>query len=306
MGSASFSVRYRPARIGFLVRDGRIEDLERAAELNTLLWGGIYNPIVPVGAGNDTISRQLIELFGVDVLYAVGRDEQIERLLESNQQLTSPIFRELLYEDWHSKKNIVGYLDSLNIVQKGWEKEFKHSPDDYVSNCTFLRWEDRDPLNVLFVLQFGRFPLWCNLMDDFEAAFRGGMRAREIVVGLSDTIDPKVATSVTSIRLTELDLQGHGTGFHSGAGLYVGDATEFTDLVSFWNLRAAGYPILFVPTSHVDRIFDLAAEHVAWLDKLPHAHPDIEDWITFHYRADERRCREIANRFSTKKHHALS
>jgi hypothetical protein len=44
MATINISVKYRPIRIGFLVRDGEVKDVIRAAEIITLLWGGIYNP----------------------------------------------------------------------------------------------------------------------------------------------------------------------------------------------------------------------------------------------------------------------
>lgn len=52
MKTADFYVGYRPVRLGLLVRDNNLEDLMSAIELNTLLWGGIFNPIIPVGSNN--------------------------------------------------------------------------------------------------------------------------------------------------------------------------------------------------------------------------------------------------------------
>ena len=67
MATNSLSIKYRPIKIGFLIRDGSIDDLVKAAEINTLLWGGIYNPIIPVSKSNKDFSNQLLSLFSVDV-----------------------------------------------------------------------------------------------------------------------------------------------------------------------------------------------------------------------------------------------
>ena len=56
MATTSLSVKYRPIKIGFLVRDGSIDDLVKAAGINTLLWGGIHNPIIPISATNKEFS----------------------------------------------------------------------------------------------------------------------------------------------------------------------------------------------------------------------------------------------------------
>ncbi|MDP6542553.1 MAG: hypothetical protein QGH60_01095 [Phycisphaerae bacterium] len=48
MGSISIDQKCRPVRLGFLVRPGNKTDLRRAIEINTILWGGIYNPLIPL------------------------------------------------------------------------------------------------------------------------------------------------------------------------------------------------------------------------------------------------------------------
>jgi len=48
MSTINLSVKYRPIKIGFLVEYGDIDALVRTAGMNNLLWGGIYNPIIPV------------------------------------------------------------------------------------------------------------------------------------------------------------------------------------------------------------------------------------------------------------------
>src|ERR1700760_2281529 len=44
----SASIRTRPIRIGFLVNPRSFASVRRCLRLNTCLWGGIYNPIIPV------------------------------------------------------------------------------------------------------------------------------------------------------------------------------------------------------------------------------------------------------------------
>ena len=40
-------VKLRPIKIAFLVHPDDKNSLLKAIEINTLLWGGIYNPIIP-------------------------------------------------------------------------------------------------------------------------------------------------------------------------------------------------------------------------------------------------------------------
>ena len=41
-------IRLRPTRIGFLVRPSDKKSLRRIMRVNACLWGGLYNPIIPV------------------------------------------------------------------------------------------------------------------------------------------------------------------------------------------------------------------------------------------------------------------
>ncbi len=49
MTVTSVNVAYRPVRVGCLVREGVIDDVVAAAALNTMAWGGMFNPLIPVG-----------------------------------------------------------------------------------------------------------------------------------------------------------------------------------------------------------------------------------------------------------------
>lgn len=81
MATTTLSVKYRPIKIGFLVRDGSVKDLVKAAGINTLLWGGIHNPITPISATNKDFSNQLLKLFSVNVLFAVSRTTEIDGVI---------------------------------------------------------------------------------------------------------------------------------------------------------------------------------------------------------------------------------
>ena len=90
MATTTLSLKYRPLRVGFLVREGSIEDLVKAAGINTLLWGGIYNPVIPVSTTSKNISNQLLKLFSVDVLFAVSRTNEIDEIVNNNPFLRDP------------------------------------------------------------------------------------------------------------------------------------------------------------------------------------------------------------------------
>lgn len=307
MATTSLSIKYRPIKIGFLVRDGSIEDLVKAAGINTLLWGGIHNPIIPVSAANKDFFNQLLTLFSVDVLFAVSHTAEIDEIIKNNPFLRDPghYAENIFYEDWDTKKNILGYLDSINIVDYYWEKEFKNKPKKFKSNCTLVKWDNGDVCNNLFAILFGYFPTSYNLKDDFKNAFVKGLRSKEVNIAQGGNVDKNIAKSITPIIATTLELDGYG-GTWRGNGFYVGLENDFSDLLYFWNLRASGLTLEFLPKDHIGRFNDLIKNYIKRLDETPNKNPNIEDWINVYYRGNHEDIKNIIKYLQGKKRFVFS
>jgi len=302
MASINLSIKYRPVRIGFLVQHGSIDDLVKAAGINTLLWGGIYNPIIPVST-NSKFAEQLMNLFSVDVLFPTSHTKEIDDLIKKYPFLRAPACcaENIFYEDWDTKKNIVWYLDSLNIVNYFWEKEFKHKPKKYKSNCALIRWEENDELKHLFQILFGYFPTEYNLKYDFENAFLEWLRSREIKISTNSSIPKNLAETISPIRLTASELIGYG-GNWRGDGIYVGDENDFYDLLYFWNLRASGLFIEFLPKNKIKRFKKYID---AILERLNNT-PNIKDWIHVYYRMPHSEAENLVKELKSKKRFVFS
>lgn len=307
MPTVNISIRYRPVRIGFLVRDGRLEDLVTAAGINTLLWGGIYNPIIPVSATGSSFAEQLIKLFSVDVLYAVSNTQEIESVIQSYPLLKDPSHyaENILYQDWHSKRQILGYLDSINIVDYHWNKEFKATQDDFKSNCAVLRWDQEDARAVLFSMAYGFFPGSYDLKLDHGRAFLKGMRCHEIQLPRNGPVDPTLHSRVTPIVATGSELLKTSRAW-SGDGLYVGHEDDFTDLLYFWNLRASGHRVEFVPESFSSQHSDDVRAFLTSLDDIPNKSPHVEDFVTVYHRSDHSAVDKMVNPLRGRKRFVFS
>ena len=73
MDTLRVDVTYRPLRIGWALTGQDIEACRYAALLNYTLWGGRFNPLLPVD--RPAFARQLVDAFRVDVetpVLAVG------------------------------------------------------------------------------------------------------------------------------------------------------------------------------------------------------------------------------------------
>lgn len=307
MSTSNLSVKYRPVRIGFLVREGNLDDLIKVAGINTLLWGGVYNPVIPVSATNKEFASQLLSLFSVDVLFAVAHSKEIDELTNANPFLKDPSHyaEKIFFQDWHTKKNVLGYLDSLNIVDLYWEKEFKHKSARYKSNCLLPKWSSDDPLHPLFSLLFGYFPSDYNLKEDFQNAFLKGLKSKEATIPDAGELSGDFAGAAMPINVTASELRGYG-GTWRGNGVFIGSSTDFTDLVYFWNLRASGLNVVFLPKENTSRFKTYIKSHIKSLDQAPNENPKFEDHITIYHRDTHKTAQGIAQEFKGKRDFAYS
>lgn len=131
----------------------------------------------------------------------------------------------------------------------------------------------------------------------------------EVTIDLDGQVPGGLERAITPIRLTGIDLRGYGrAGANWIGGVYFGDAKHATDLVTFWNLRAAGNEIEFAPLADLARMEDTIRAHLKYLDELPDQHPNVENHIVAYYRQG-RHHQEIAavlGRFPTMKRMLLA
>jgi hypothetical protein len=152
MGSIlNLLIKYRPARTGLLVRAGNLDDLVVAAGLNTLLAGGIYNPIIPVSA-DTSLADKLIDHYNVDALHAIVDAPELQAFRAKYSSLAFPFWSDgrIFLEDWETKKNVLIPLDVLNVIEHYWEEDLRHKPDDFQSNCGLIDWTDEDPAKSIY------------------------------------------------------------------------------------------------------------------------------------------------------------
>ena len=83
-------IRYRPLRIGWCVCAANVEHVRTAILHNHILWGGRFNPIIPVD--DEQTALQLVESFHVDARNPVDdRDSGICAFTDKLSHLQWPI-----------------------------------------------------------------------------------------------------------------------------------------------------------------------------------------------------------------------
>jgi hypothetical protein len=303
MATTNFIVRHRPNRIGILVRPDMMDDLENAAALCCLIWGGIRNPIIPVNSKSDDAADELVRRFQVDALLSVADGDAIKQFMERHPLMRHPRMSggALLVQDWRTKKSRVTYLDVLHAVDKYWVDEFKHASVGK-SPCRLVTWQDSDPLHHLFSVGFGKYSNNLNLRNDFREGFLKGLRASEVAIDAGKEIPEELIGCVTPVTLTAAELTPYGnlTRMWPG-GVYLGDSTDVADLTSFWNVRAAGNAVEFACLSHPARCERFVKAHLRELDEQPQHHPNIPDHIGVFTRLPQDKATAALKAFPTAK-----
>lgn len=277
MSTVSLRVHYRPLKIGFLVRTGEAYDLKRAAELNAALLGGIYNPIIPVGDVPE-LTDKLIWLFRCDVLYPVSDEAVLLKTFSRYSWLAWPNRREKpgLFHNSKGEKSF-SVLDVRPLIWQYWEQKYRYTKGG--SDFVLISWQPSEVLNTLFTLQFGRYPV--EVTYDYSNAFTKGLMAEEFVIQ-DDPVPEELARKISPIELTghKLMVLRDVADFD---GVYVGDPNNFYDLANFWNLRASGVDIVFLPLGDEERLTKYIKAYLSDLWTHAEKRPEHMRYINVYY-----------------------
>lgn len=174
----NLQVRYRPLRIGWCIRDGNVEQLRKVLRLTHTLWGGRFNPVIPVD--NFDLARQLVSVFRVDALYPASGDPQLKDFVRQFPYLPPPLFHEELFLDSDSSSGKAATL--LSVYHP-----LRHLHERHIRNVAKPRfsfklfdWEDGDPLGDVLLITFGGFPPKEEVGRDFGAFLEKPLAASRI------------------------------------------------------------------------------------------------------------------------------
>lgn len=232
--------RLRPSRYAFIVPKGDLKAALRAVSLNTVLWGGIYNPIIPVepeeerdGLLNAFDPDFLVNLTGAALPQGLAdRDEW--RIVEAH---------DVVKTDQHAARRWLNLgFNILPVIRHVHEREVRFVSGP--TRATVIQPEAAPNWPEFAAFVCGSFRWLPAINIDFERAFKDGLRATDS--HLPDLTPPPDGVVPLDFTRYGLELLGGRANFSSHI-IYIGDHTGFTDLVEFWNIRATGRMVVFVP-----------------------------------------------------------
>jgi hypothetical protein len=283
MNTLSLKIGYRPLKIGWCVRNGNKDDLRKVILLTHTMWGGRFNPIIPVGE-DLALAKSLINVFRVDALYAACNDKALNDFIESFSYLPWPMFEKELFMKY-SAGNMANILDIRHPVLLINEKNVKSRRNIILFGQ--LTWNEDDPLGDIFKATYGDYPNKNEIGIDYYSIIKRHLKCR------TDHIEPNQPVPLSTLaifspsRLTVYNIVYDRLHSWDQAGLYVGDSQNFVDLINFWNLRASNIDLIFYDPHHANRLEPLKDAYIELLSKRPQSLKNREKRIAIWSKSNE-------------------
>jgi hypothetical protein len=238
-------------RIAWAVHSGDRDAIRRAVKLTNAFWGGRYNPIV--FADHPENAKRLIDVFRADHIVALGDAPELQVLRDEYPHLINPFFHDELFVDRQFGQARSHLLDVQNALlywtkQRDWSGAREHGFRRIV-------WDNADPMADAWLFQFGAFPEPDEIGIDYTTILRQPTEASDFRIEAAAPLSDEVFNHLTLSYINRYGLYRHYSvrAGREDPGFFVGDVSNNEDLVTFWNLRAADIPLVFVDLAHFER-----------------------------------------------------
>jgi hypothetical protein len=233
----------RPIRYAFLVNEGDLDATLQAASLNAALWGGIFNPIIPLTPADSR--NALLRAFDADLLVNLKASELTAELADQYKNRIVIPTQLVRKDNWTKRRELHLGFDIIPLLRYVHEKEVRFSTKP--TRAALIVPQAGDGWPEFVTVAYGTFH-WLPEMDsNFEEMFRRALRAQTIDL-LAFTPPPGYETLLLPLDFTKYGLRlfGGPASFSSHI-VFIGDHEKQLDLIEFWNIRASGCNVIFVP-----------------------------------------------------------
>lgn len=268
MDDLSVNVRLRPIRFGFMVSPEDGASLRRIFQINTCLWGGVFNPIIPVirqvpawwerqGIKFESakqIVNGYLDYFEPDFIVeakkdiATGYGIDAERILQladilprSNQgqlsgygQSVLDLYKKLYREEFQFVRRHKQKIIAAKAVSRGF--------DGFVASA------------------FGAFPVQDDLRY-FAKAFMDVFEPQQIKIDGAQLANLYGSQFLSALRVggRGLEVNHHD---YSNPTLFIMNARQPRDLLDYWNYRAVHRSCIPVPVQWLPELASFCKEFI--------------------------------------------
>jgi hypothetical protein len=258
----------RPLRLAFIVKPDDADAILKAIQINTVLWGGMLNPIVPgfrrsprsyadgrLKPPAAEILSGYLAAFDPDFVVPLGTALPPKVSFDASRVI--------------SPDAILGGLDEEELVHYGvgvnevmahlYAEEFRFARRHPVE-AVFPESQARQH-RLLAAACFGDLPtgtrvdfrgLWGHLLEGETRPFQPADLLR---------LQDRRMLHPHRLGMHGIDLYPRQAGRHE-CSIFWMDATSLEDIVDFWNLKATGYWVLPLPMQWADELRDGVRDYV--------------------------------------------
>lgn len=267
MTSSTLTVRVRPIRVAFLVDPKDRQALLKAIETNTCLWGGAFNPIIPVYERTpkiwephrvrhlirpDQIIEGYLEAFDPDFVIPIGNCETRNFQIGHRQILRI----DDLYKDISDTKTLglgIGFTEILSYLVN---EEFRFKRNDRLT-LTFPKLLSK--YKIFLASVFGLLPR--EIESVISTYYGDNLDVRFPSVQLDNFLENLDPYNLFPRRVTQTSLE-YTT--HREPQIFYCNANSSQDIIDYWNLRASGYYVVPIPVqvSHLNSVKKFAKDFI--------------------------------------------
>ncbi len=290
MGHGTVNIRLRPIKLAFLVNPNDKKSLLKAIEINTFLWGGMYNPIIPTYKrippgweygpfkNRNLNARNVLSgyLDNFDPDYVVPMGECSDYSLDVGNREKIDDVSEILapVEEDGTPKYGIGLFEVLNYFI---DRE--------------LKFQRRHPLDIC-IPRFGtRFRPFLasvfgilseNIDNIFWENFAADLEAKKTDCIAANYAEFLYSGKLFLNRMIGLYLDSIPSRPRWGQYIFFLDATKPLDILDHWNLRAIGWDVIPVPKqfARFDKTKRLILDFIEANYVPHHSNPEIFHFTT--------------------------
>jgi hypothetical protein len=248
----SIGLKLRPIKLAFLVHPNDNSGLLQAIQINTFLWGGAYNPIIPCFKrtppkwqdrllkvpNSSEIVKGYLEAFDPDFVVPIG--ECANHSFDIGHRPAISV-SEIL--DSVESEGVTGYgVGLFELLDYLIEKE--------------LKFERRKPLlfnfpevgathRLFFASVFGALPP--RLDELFWEHFAEDLNANKQPCSISNFHEFWIYGNRYLRRISSLFVTSRRLSWLKGNCIFYIDANNTLDIIDYWNLRSIGWSVVPVP-----------------------------------------------------------
>lgn len=237
----------RPIRFAFAISLSDKDSLLNAVRYSTALWGGIGNILVPIWKKfpSKELKRRsigLIDDFDPDFIVNLTSIPLPKEIADKFGKRVIPVNEFLKTKDG---KYHFGYgLSIVPLFRHVWRTEVQ----SLSGKSAAISFKDiKGVYEKYWSVTVGDYPT--GFSGDFGNYFSSLLKAREQKATFTNLKKMRMEEGITPIDVTAYQLTR--TRFYGGFSshmIFVGNPTSSHDLLEFWNLRASGCEVIFVPT----------------------------------------------------------